>query len=73
MSEPASEPTTPSEPAAPSKSQHAYEVIKSRIVDGSYSAGYRLVLDRLARELRVSPVPVREAVRRLEAEQFVQF
>jgi len=72
-SEPASEPPTPGEPAAPSKSQHAYEVIKSRIVDGSYSAGYRLVLDRLARELRVSPVPVREAVRRLEAEQFVQF
>jgi DNA-binding GntR family transcriptional regulator len=68
------EPPAPGEgPTAPSKSQHAYEVIKSRIVDGSYSAGYRLVLDRLARELQVSPVPVREAVRRLEAEQFVQF
>jgi len=56
-----------------SKSQHAYEVIKSRIVDGSYSPGFRLVLDQLARELQVSPVPIREAVRRLEAEQFVQF
>jgi DNA-binding GntR family transcriptional regulator len=56
-----------------SKSQRAYEVIKSRIVDGSYSPGFRLVLDQLARELRVSPVPIREAVRRLEAEQFVQF
>jgi len=59
--------------ASPSKSERAYQVIKSRIVDGSYSPGYRLVLDQLARELRVSPVPVREAVRRLEAEQFVQF
>jgi len=59
--------------APPSKSERAYQVIKSRIVDGSYSAGYRLVLDQLARELRVSPVPIREAVRRLEAEQFVQF
>jgi DNA-binding GntR family transcriptional regulator len=58
---------------SPSKSQHAYEVIKSRIVDGSYSPGFRLVLDQLARELQVSPVPIREAVRRLEAEQFVQF
>jgi len=56
-----------------SKSQRAYEVIKSRIVDGSYSPGFRLVLDQLARELQVSPVPIREAVRRLEAEQFVQF
>ena len=59
--------------ATPSKSERAYDVIKARIVDGSYSPGYRLVLDQLARELRVSPVPIREAVRRLEAEQFVQF
>lgn len=56
-----------------SKSQRAYEVIRGRIVDGSYSPGHRLVLDRLARELRVSPVPVREAVRRLEAERYVEF
>jgi len=59
--------------ATPSKSERAYAVIKARIVDGSYSPGYRLVLDQLARELAVSPVPIREAVRRLEAERFVQF
>jgi DNA-binding GntR family transcriptional regulator len=59
--------------ANPSKSERAYDVIKARIVDGSYSPGYRLVLDQLARELAVSPVPIREAVRRLEAERFVQF
>lgn len=58
---------------APSKSEHAYETIKARIVDGRYSPGHRLVLDRLARELDISPVPVREAVRRLEAERFVEF
>ena len=56
-----------------SKSQHAYDVIKSRILDGQYSHGYRLVLDRLARELEISVVPVREAIRRLEAEQFIHF
>lgn len=56
-----------------SKSQRAYDVIKERILDGRYSHGYRLVLDRLARELEVSVVPVREAIRRLEAEQFVSF
>jgi DNA-binding GntR family transcriptional regulator len=57
----------------PSKSQHAYDTIKARIIDGSYTPGYRLVLDRLACELAVSTVPIREALRRLEAEQFVQF
>lgn len=55
------------------KSQLAYETIKSRILDGSYGPGYRLVLDQLARELDVSPVPVREAIRRLQAEELVQF
>jgi DNA-binding GntR family transcriptional regulator len=63
----------PSNPRAVSKSQHAYDVIKARILDGSYSHGYRLVLDQLARELEISVVPVREAIRRLEAEQFIQF
>lgn len=55
------------------KSQLAYEAIKGRIVDGSYGPGYRLVLDQLARELDVSAVPVREALRRLEAEQLIHF
>ncbi len=56
-----------------SKHEAAYELLKSRIVDGTYGPGYRLVLDQLAREFGVSPVPVREAVRRLEAEGYVEF
>ena len=63
---------TPVKPAI-TKSQLAYETIKGRIVDGSYGPGYRLVLDQLARELDVSAVPVREALRRLEAEQLIHF
>lgn len=59
--------------AKPSKSQHAYETIKSRITGGEYGPGYRLVLGQLARELEVSPVPIREAIRLLEAEGFVEF
>ncbi|MQA13623.1 MAG: FCD domain-containing protein [Pseudonocardiaceae bacterium] len=59
--------------SSPSKSQLVYDAIKTRIVDGSYGPGYRLVLDQLAKELAVSPVPVREAIRRLEAEEFVRF
>jgi DNA-binding GntR family transcriptional regulator len=58
---------------APSKSQRAYETIRSRIEGGRYGAGHRLVLDELARELAISAVPVREAIRRLEAEQLVEF
>ncbi|RNL85321.1 GntR family transcriptional regulator [Halostreptopolyspora alba] len=56
-----------------SKSQRAYAVIKSRITHGSYGPGYRLVLGQLAQELEVSEVPVREAIRRLEAEGLVSF
>lgn len=56
-----------------SKSEQAYLAIKERIIDGRYSPGYRLVLTSLADELEVSPVPVREAIRRLEAEGYVVF
>lgn len=59
--------------AAPSKSQLAYDFIKSRIEDSSYTPGYRLVLGSIAGELGVSVVPVREAIRLLEAEGLVQF
>lgn len=56
-----------------SKSEQAYAAVKARIVDGSYSPGYRLVLGRIADDLGVSVVPVREAIRRLEAEGLVSF
>lgn len=59
--------------AAASKADAAYTMIRSRIVDGGFPPGSRLVLDQLARELDVSPVPVREAIRRLEAEGYVNF
>ena len=55
------------------KSQLAYEHLRDGITRGGYGPGYRLVLDQLARELRMSVVPVREAIRRLEAEGMVTF
>ena len=58
---------------APSKSQRAYRLLHDRIVDGTYSPGFRLVLDAIGRELDMSVVPVREAIRRLEAEGLVTF
>lgn len=56
-----------------SKSEMAYQTIREKIIDGAYGPGYRLVLDRIARELHVSPLPVREAIRRLEAEGYVAY
>lgn len=58
---------------APSKSQLAYNWIKARIADGTYGSGYRLVLGAIARELDISVVPVREAIRLLESEGLVTF
>lgn len=57
----------------PSKSQRAYDWIKQRINDGRYVPGFRLVLGQIAGELEISVVPVREAIRRLEAEGLVTF
>lgn len=51
-----------------SKSQRAYDLIRGRIAAGEFGPGHRLVLAQVALALDMSVVPVREAVRRLEAE-----
>ncbi|MEZ3159325.1 GntR family transcriptional regulator [Microbacterium sp. BWT-B31] len=55
------------------KSQRAYAWVKERIARQEFTPGYRLVLGTIAGELGMSVVPVREAVRRLEAEGLVTF
>ena len=57
----------------PNKHEQAYTVLRERIMNGVYVPGYRLVIDALARELGVSAVPIREAIRRLEAEGWVAY
>lgn len=57
----------------PGKSQRAYDWVHSRIGEGTYTPGQRLVLSTIADELGMSVVPVREALRRLEAEGIVTF
>ncbi|MFH5822869.1 GntR family transcriptional regulator [Georgenia sp. AZ-5] len=61
--------------AAPSrsKSQQAYHWLKERIANEEFTPGYRLVLTSIAAELNMSVVPVREAIRQLEAEGLVTF
>jgi DNA-binding GntR family transcriptional regulator len=56
-----------------SKQERTYAILRSRILDGTYGPGQRLVIDALARDLDVSPMPVREAIRRLEAEGWVVY
>lgn len=68
-----SKPSPADEARRGSKSDIAYERIRANILDGVYAPGSRLVLDRVARDLDVSTLPVREAIRRLEAEGYVQF
>ena len=58
---------------ATSKSRRAHQWIKARISDGSYTPGFRLVLGTIAKQLGTSVVPVREAIRMLEAEGLVTF
>lgn len=54
------------------KKQQAYEFMLSQITQGKYGPGFRIVIDRVARELGSSSIPVREAIQQLEAEGFVQ-
>jgi DNA-binding GntR family transcriptional regulator len=54
------------------KTEAAYEMLKQRITDGVYGPGYRLVIDQLARETGMSSIPWREAIRRLEAEGWLE-
>jgi DNA-binding GntR family transcriptional regulator len=48
-----------------------YDVLRQSIVDGELKPGLRLRSDALATEMRVSRTPVREALRKLEAEGLV--
>jgi DNA-binding GntR family transcriptional regulator len=54
-----------------SKNELVYASLRSAIVTGELPPGARLVIDELAGQLGVSQIPVREALRQLEADGFV--
>jgi DNA-binding GntR family transcriptional regulator len=58
---------------AGTKQQRVYQAVRERILSGAYSPGFRVVIDALAEEFEVSALPVREAIRRLEAEGLVVY
>lgn len=55
-----------------SKARAVYELLRQRILDAQYAPGQPLSIDGLARELGVSKIPVREALKQLEAEHLVE-
>ncbi|MFB7948731.1 GntR family transcriptional regulator [Kitasatospora phosalacinea] len=54
------------------KAEQSFQILKERIMDGTYGPGHRLVIDQLVREYGISSVPWRESLRRLEAEGWVE-
>jgi DNA-binding GntR family transcriptional regulator len=58
-------------PAFRSKNEIVYDVLRQSIIQGEYKPGTRLVIDELAATLGVSQIPIREAMRQLEADGFV--
>jgi DNA-binding GntR family transcriptional regulator len=55
------------------KQERTYTILRDRIHSGAVKPMARLNIDAISRELGVSPIPVREALRRLEAEGWVRF
>ena len=55
-----------------SLSRHAYDKLRHGIITGRYAQGSRLAEQRLAEELDISRVPLREAVPLLEMDGFVR-
>lgn len=54
-----------------SKNELVYQTIRDAILSSELRPGTRLVIDELAATLEVSQIPVREALRQLEADGFV--
>ncbi len=49
-----------------------YEELLDKLMNGTYKPGEKLIINRISKELGVSDIPVREAVRRLESEGYVK-
>ena len=55
-----------------SKNEVVYDLLHRAIIRGDFKPGERLVIDDIASNLGVSSIPVREALRQLEADGFVE-
>ena len=55
------------------KQEQTYARLRDRILTGVYAPGQKLSIKTIANEMGMSPMPVREAIRRLEAEGWVVY
>ncbi len=54
------------------KEEYAYETLRTAIVSCELRPGEKLVIDTLSLELSISPIPIRAALQRLQAEGLVE-
>ena len=71
MNENSTSPESP-EPGRRSRAEHAYRMLRELIVRGSIAPGARIIETEVAERLGVSRTPVRDALRQLLQEGYVQ-
>lgn len=54
------------------KANYVFDYLKEQITKGKYQQGESIVISRVADELEMSTIPVREALKRLESEGLVE-
>lgn len=54
------------------KNNYIYESLKEEIVKGNLRPGERIVISDVAKRFNVSPMPIREAINRLQQDGFVE-
>jgi DNA-binding GntR family transcriptional regulator len=60
-------------PPYQTKQQMAYDIIRSKILDGTYKPQQHLKMIDLTKEIGISSIPIREALKQLEDEGLVKF
>jgi DNA-binding GntR family transcriptional regulator len=60
-------------PPYQTKQQMAYDIIRSKILDGTYKPQQHLKMVDLTKEIGISSIPIREALKQLEDEGLVKF
>lgn len=54
------------------KNNYLYESLKDEIIEGKLRPGERIVISDVAKRYNVSPMPIREAINRLQQDGFVE-
>lgn len=53
--------------------EKAYDILSQKIIKGEYEPGKRLVRRQLAAEMGMSPIPILEAMKRLEQDGLIEY